>query len=101
MTPEDTNTFLRKHVFVGLTDLNTGFDSSLIPHFSPEDFGKVTDRCECLNIQIYGIEIFANKIEFLGCVISPEEGFGWVRRLVEEYRGRPGIAFCASYGLTN
>lgn len=98
---EDKHTYLCSHVFVGLTDLNSGYDSSLIAHFSPEEFETVAARCERLNICIYGVEIFVNKTEFLDCVISPEAGFGWVRRLIEEYRGRPDIAFCASYGLTS
>jgi hypothetical protein len=45
---EQSHRFLRRVIYAGLKDLNTGFDSPLICHFSPEDFLIVTDRCESL-----------------------------------------------------
>jgi hypothetical protein len=38
--------FLQAEVFAGLKDLNTGFDSPLISHFSAIDFLEVINRCE-------------------------------------------------------
>jgi len=55
--------FLRKFVYAGLPDLNTGFDSPLICHFSPEDFLTVIDRCEALHVSIFGIEVFSTDVE--------------------------------------
>jgi hypothetical protein len=51
----------------------------------------VIDRCERMHIQINGIEVFVNNIEFITCVIAPDDGYGWARHLVEEYRGRPAV----------
>jgi hypothetical protein len=39
------NRFEREVLYAGLFDLNIGFDSPLVGHFSPEDFA-VIDRCE-------------------------------------------------------
>jgi hypothetical protein len=54
---EKEDRFLREVIYAGLTDLNTGFDSPLIGHFSPEDFLVVIDRCEALNVRVIGIEV--------------------------------------------
>jgi hypothetical protein len=54
---EKEDRFLREVIYAGLTDLNTGFDSPLIGHFSPEDFLIVIDRCEALNVRVIGIEV--------------------------------------------
>lgn len=35
---EQYRLFLRRVIYAGLKDLNTGFDSASIGHFSPEDF---------------------------------------------------------------
>jgi hypothetical protein len=55
--------FKREVIYVGLTDLNTGFDSDLIGHFSPEDFLTELDRCESLNVRVIGIEVFTTDVE--------------------------------------
>jgi len=48
---DENHRFLREVVYAGLKDLNTGFDSPLIGHFSPTDFLVVIDRCENLHIR--------------------------------------------------
>jgi hypothetical protein len=48
--------FLQTVIYAGLTDLNTGFDSPLVGHFSPADFFIVIDRCESLGVEVIGIE---------------------------------------------
>ena len=101
MTVERFHAFLLEHVFVNITDRNTGFDSPLISHFSPKDFAIVIDRCERMGVEIYGIEVFVNDIGFITCVIAPGDGYGWARHLVDEYRGRLDIAFSATYGEAN
>lgn len=95
--------FLFDHVFNGLKNLNTGFDSPLIPHVSPDDFGTVLERCIKSGAEVLGVEVFdvsnwpAGKVEMLEVEISPEEESEWVRRLVRKYAGQPNITFCATF----
>ncbi len=111
-TPEAKLKFERKHqyerevLYAGLTNLNTGFDSPLISHFSPEDFLTVIDRCESLNVGVNGIEVFTTDVEppakvgFLEVEISPEDGgYDWARRLVREYMGTSDITICATFDV--
>jgi len=93
--------YLQQRIFIGLKDLNTGFDSPVIRHFSAEDFFTVVDRCERLNVQIIGIEAFSVNVELLGIEISSEPGFGWARRFVEEFREQVGVTFSATYEVTD
>jgi hypothetical protein len=93
--------YLQKWVFIGLKDLNTGFDSPLIRHFSAEDFFTVIDRCERLNVEIIGMEVFSPNFELLGIEISPEPGFGWARRFVGGFREELGATFSATYKVTD
>jgi hypothetical protein len=60
---EPANRFEREVLFAGLSDLNTGFDSDLIGHFSPGEFLTVIDRCESLGVEVIGIEVFATDVE--------------------------------------
>jgi hypothetical protein len=55
--------FLRRVIYAGLKDLNTGFDSASIGHFFAEDFLIVIDRCEALNVEVIGIEVFTTDVE--------------------------------------
>jgi hypothetical protein len=102
---EQENRFEREVLYAGLTDQNTGFDSDLIGHFSPEDFLIVIDRCESLNVEVIGIELFTTKAEppwkvgFLGVEISPEPGYDWTRRLVRKYMERSDITICATFDV--
>jgi hypothetical protein len=102
---EEDHRFLRDVIYAGLTDLNTGFDSLLIGHFSLEDFVVVIHRCESLNVRIIGIEVFTNDVELpwkvglLSVEISPEDGYDWPRRLVMEYQERSDITICASFDV--
>jgi hypothetical protein len=102
---EQENQFEREILYAGLTDLNTGFDSNLIGHFSPEDFLIVIDRCESLKVEVIGVEIFTTDVEppwkvgFLGVEISPEPGYDWARSLVREYMERSDISICATFDV--
>jgi hypothetical protein len=60
---EKENQFEREVLYAGLRDLNTGFDSDLIGHFSPEDFLIVIDRCESLGVEVIGVEVFTTDVE--------------------------------------
>jgi hypothetical protein len=54
--------YLKENVFIGLENLNDGFDSELIYYFSESDFEKVLDRVEQLGIGILGIEPWLNGV---------------------------------------
>jgi hypothetical protein len=56
----ESEKFLDEHVFFGLTNLNTGFDSPSIKYFSADDFRIVLQRVEKLGLGIYGIEPWLN-----------------------------------------
>jgi hypothetical protein len=97
---EGDHQFMQEVVFTELKNLNTGFDSPLIFHFSPSDFATVIDRCEHLNVQIIGIEVFevlSGSGGFLEVEISPDDGYGWARRLVQAYMGKPNITLSATF----
>jgi hypothetical protein len=102
---EQENRFEREVIYAGLTDLNTGFDSDLIGHFSPEDFLIVIDRCESLNVEIIGIEVFTTDVEppwkagLVDIEISPVPGYDWARRLVREYMEKSDITICVTFDV--
>jgi hypothetical protein len=103
---EEQNRFLRQTIYSGLTDLNRGFDSPLIGHFSPEDFLTVIDRCEALNVRIIGIEVITTDVEppwkvgLLEIEISHEDGYDWQRRVVRQYQERSDLTICGSFDGT-
>ena len=96
---------MREVIYAGLTDLNTGFDSPLIGHFSPEDFLIVIDRCERLSVRIIGIEVSTTDVEppwkfgLVDIEISPEPGYDWARRLVRKYMEKSDITISATFGV--
>ena len=101
---EEDERFMREVVYAGLTDLNDGFDSPLIGHFSPRDFLAVIARCESLHVRIIGIEVFKminvrppSKVMLLDVEISPEQGYKWARRLVQKYLLRRRITVSATF----
>jgi hypothetical protein len=102
---EAKNRFEREVLYAGLTDLNTGFDSDLIGHFSSAEFLTVIDRCESLGVQVIGIEVFTTEVEppakagLEDIEISPVPGYDWARQLVRKYMKRPDITICASFGV--
>lgn len=102
---EQDHHFLRDVIYAGLRDLNTGFDSAQIGHFSPADFLTVIDRCESLKVRVNGIEVFTTdvrppyKVELLEVEISPEDGYEWARRLVLRHEGKADITISATFVL--
>jgi hypothetical protein len=103
--------FERKHqyerevLYAGLANLNTGFDSPLVGHFSPEDFLIVIDRCESLGVEVIGVEVFTTDVEppykagLEDIEISPVPGYDWARRLVSKYMETPAITICATFDV--
>ncbi len=104
---EADHRFVKEVIYAWLKDLNTGFDSPLIGHFSPDDFLTVIERCEAQNVGIIGIEVFTTdakppgKVGFLEVEISPEGAYryDWPRRLVREYHGRSRITISATFDV--
>ena len=102
---EKKDRFLREVVYAGLTDLNTGFDSPLIGHFSPADFLTVIDRCESLSVRVIGVEVFTTDVEppyragLEDIEISPVPGYDWARQIVRKYMKTPAITVCASFDV--
>jgi hypothetical protein len=102
---EKEDRFLREVLYAGLTDLNTGFDSPLVGHFSPVDFFTVIDRCESLSVRVIGIEVFTtdveppSKVQMVDIEISSEEGYDWSRRLVRKYMEKSAITISATFGV--
>jgi hypothetical protein len=100
---EKEHRFMLEVIYAGLTDLNTGFDSPLIGHFSPEDFLIVIDRCESLGVDVIGVEVFATDVEspykaaLEDIEVSPVPGYDWVRRLVSKYMETPAITISATF----
>ena len=110
MTPAETIQFEAKHqfmdevVFVGLKNLNTGFDSPGIQHFSPTDFGEVINRCERLKVSPIGIEIFTTAGGFVDCEIRPEDVspggvYNWARQVVENYQEMSEITMTFTFDV--
>ena len=57
---QSKDAFLEKHIFIGLKNLNDGFDAESIRYFSEADFRIVLQRIEKFGFGIYGIEPWKN-----------------------------------------
>lgn len=98
--------FMDGVVFGGLANLNVGFDSPGVAHFSADDFITVIDRCVRVGIEISGIEVCSTavkdpqwKADLLDIQISPEPGYEWARRVVEKWKDQPEVTFCATFSV--
>lgn len=54
------NEFLNQNIFIGLQNLNDGFDAKGILYFSEIDFEEVLNRIKKYSLGIYGIEPWKN-----------------------------------------
>lgn len=81
--------FLVKHIYHGLKDLNTGFDSHYIKYFSQNDFEKVLDRIEEYGITLSGLEPWLNG-DYYDVQIMEDHieqlGDKWYRVIFEKYK---------------
>ncbi len=94
--------FLEKYVFVGLTNLNDGFDSVKIKYFSESEFKIVLRRVEHFKIGIFGIEPWRDG-EFFG-VTTFEDHFSqpdnpeWYWKAFENFvKMKENLQYAASY----
>lgn len=94
--------YLISNVFVGLENLNDGFDSKNIYYFSESDFEILLNRIEKLGIGIYGIEPWLNGAfydvlsfeDYNTTAIDPK----WYRKAFFEFKksAKP-LFYAASY----
>ena len=66
----DSDNYTKEDLFESLTNLNTGFDSPSIKHFSETDFRIIMNRCKDNKVKIYGIESFTTNGEFIDCIVQ-------------------------------
>ena len=52
--------FLDKNIFIGLKNMNDGFDVECIKYFSASDFQIVLERVEKFKLGVYGVEPWEN-----------------------------------------
>lgn len=85
----DVTQYLDEHVFVGLENLNDGFDAEQIKYFSENDFSIILSRVERLGLGIHGIEPWKNGAFY--DVISCEDKMkapsdpAWYKQAFEEF----------------
>jgi hypothetical protein len=65
----------------------------------------VLDRCEALNVEVIGIEVFTtdveppSKVRMVNIEISPAPGYDWARRFVREYMEESGVTISATFDV--
>lgn len=97
----DKVSFLIKNVFIGLENLNDGFDSESIYYFSENDFEIVLDRVEKFGIEILGIEPWKNG-EFYDVMVSEDfkSDSKWYRKAFLKFKeSTETLQYSASYKI--
>ena len=56
--------FLNEQLFIGLRNINTGFDAPSIQYFNEKDFKEILRRVEAKGLGIYGIEPWSDGAYF-------------------------------------
>ena len=94
--------YLKTNVFIGLENLNDGFDSESIYYFSESDFEIVLDRAEEKGIAIFGIEPWLNG-DFYDVRVHEQLNAEpndpkWYREAFAEFKNRgKNLMYSASY----
>jgi hypothetical protein len=100
--------FMEEGVYIGLEDLNSGFDSEGIYHFSVNDFANVIDRCEYMGVGLNGIESFdispwqtEGHVYALDCVFPAKDQnqYEWTRKYLKQFEGQADISFSATFNI--
>ena len=97
--------YLKEHVYKGLNNLNTGWDSPYIYYFSEEDFNIILIRVEKLGLGIYGIEPWDMDNHYYD--VKGHEDYGttpsdpiWYRKAFEEFKtSGEKLKYAASYSI--
>ncbi len=96
--------YLKANVFLGLKNMNDGFDTESIYYFLESDFETVIDRVEKLEIGIMGIEPWLNG-EFYDVKIAEDYGATpteskWYRKAFDEFKkDNQNLLYAASYKI--
>lgn len=93
--------FLEQYIFEGLQNLNTGFDSNTIWHFSEEDFETVMDRVEEYGVTVLGLECWTrNKFRSVKYQEDYKDVENWHRNAFKTLRTEDqGCVFSATYEI--
>ncbi|MFH6992019.1 hypothetical protein [Flavobacterium sp. FlaQc-48] len=99
----DKLNYLIKNVFIGLENLNNGFDSESIYYFSQDDFEILLDRIEKLGIEILGIEPWKNGAFY---DVMTAEDFNsdpkWYRKAFLKFKeSGENLQYSASYEISS
>ncbi len=94
--------YLESHIFIGLTNLNDGFDVESIFYFSETDFETILERVEERGIAIYGIEAWFDGDSFGG--VKTFEDFGreandpdWYKTAFADFKKEGSYIYNASF----
>lgn len=96
--------YLKANVFVGLKNMNDGFDTDSIYYFSQSDFEIIINRIEKLGIGIMGIEPWLNG-EFYGVKVAEDyeavpTDSKWYRKAFAEFKNEnENLLYAASYKI--
>ena len=82
--------FLQQKLFLGLNDLNSGFDAPSIQYFNEKDFEIILERVEAMDLGIYGIEPWSEG-EYFHCLTYESTLFmctspKWYRKAFEQLK---------------
>lgn len=96
--------FLNTNVYVGLENLNDGFDAKSIFYFSESDFEIVLDRVEKLGIGIMGIEPWLDgeyyDVRVFGEFNTTPFDPRWYRKVFDDYKKKEeNLQYAASYKI--
>ena len=99
-------TFLKSYIYIGLKNLNDGFDYESINYFSESDFEIVLNRVEKYGIGIYGIEPCLNG-DFYGVRVHEQDDAkpndpSWYREAFSEFKkSGNNLQYSATYEIPN
>lgn len=94
--------YLDRHIFVGLKNINTGFDAPGIFYFSESDFEKVLDRVQKFGLGITGIEPWQGG-QFFAVITYEDSGMektnpNWYRDAFKYFKDlNEDLQYAASY----
>jgi hypothetical protein len=91
--------FLLRHIFCGLKRFSPDFDSETIPHFHAEEFLKIVERCACVGVAIYGVEVFTDQAQLVSVEIAKSDSPSEFSLMIATYCGRERFSICASFGV--
>ncbi len=94
--------YLEGYIFIGLRNLNDGFDAESIFYFSEADFKIILERAEERGIAIYGIEAWSDGDSFEGVKTFEDFGReandpGWYKTAFSDFKKEGSYIYNASF----